>query len=94
MNVISVLTVFGELLGRVDALPDNDVSSFKITKPLVLVPLMTERGPDITFRRPMITSASMSSLELKPSHVVFVEPNPPKQLVDEYLRITSGILMA
>jgi hypothetical protein len=100
MKVITVLTTFGEIIGKTNEATADLFASFAnnhtldIEKPVMIVPIMTERGPGVSFRPVMISSQHLSELCLRSNQVVYVEHEPPKQLVDEYLQMTSGIILS
>ena len=100
MKVITVLTTFGEIIGKTNESTVDLFVSFAnnhtldIEKPVLIVPIMTERGPGVSFRPVMISSQHMSELCLPRHFVAYLEHEPPKQLVDEYLQMTSGIILS
>jgi len=99
MKVITVLTTFGEIIGKTNestvdlfmSLANNH--TLDIEKPVLIVPIMTERGPGVSFR-PVMISSKLTELCLPRHLVAYLEHEPPKQLVDEYLQMTSGIILS
>jgi hypothetical protein len=92
MNVVTLLTSFGEIICQARDNPASDSTSRNFTKPLLIVPVMTEHGPALSFR-PVMVSSKVDVLTIPTSMILLQEDNPPKKLVDEYLQATSGIIL-